>query len=82
MNKKFNISHVSIIGGNGLFSRLLCANLEALKKNNIFYDFCEKVLILHFKFLTKNYRYEKNYNDACVLVICGAKFCLGTDKND
>ncbi len=52
------------------------------KKNNIFYEFRENVLILHFKFLTKNYHYEKNYNYACVFIFRRAKFRLCTNKND
>jgi len=44
--------------------------------------FVKNILILQFKFLTKNYHYEKNYNYACVFVICRAEFCLCTDKND
>jgi hypothetical protein len=44
--------------------------------------FVKNILILRFKFLTKNYHYEKNYNDASVFDVCRAEFCLCTNKND
>ena len=52
------------------------------EKLTYFLFFSENVILLHFEFLTKFYRYEKNYNDACVFVVCRAQFCLCTNKND